>query len=57
MLSRQIRRVMLGFGHAKNNSLSLLEKTEKETYLEQLEENAVMNYKVYPALPHQDPRS
>lgn len=57
MLSRQIRRVMLGFGHAKNNSLSLLVKSEKVGYLEQLEENAVMNYKIYPALPHQDPIS
>jgi hypothetical protein len=44
-------------GSDKNNALSLLDKTEKEAYLQQLEENALINYKVYPALPHQDPHS
>jgi hypothetical protein len=40
-----------------NKSLNLLNSVEKEEYLKRLEENAFVDYKVYPLLPHQDPKS
>lgn len=57
LLSRTFSRVFGRFGSIKNNSLSLLLPQEKENYVRQLEENVYLNYRAYPALPHQDPSS
>ena len=39
------------------NTLAVMQKGEKEQYLQKLEENAKVTYKKYPHLPHQDPSS
>jgi hypothetical protein len=57
LLSRTLSRVFWRFSSHKNNSLALLQSSEKENYVRQLEENIYLNYKTYPALPHQDPSS
>lgn len=57
LLARQIAAVVGRFSSGKNNALCLLGAGEKEAYLKLLEENALVGYKVYPALPHQDPHS
>lgn len=57
MLARRIFSTMARFSSTKNNSLSLLNTSEKEAYAKLLEENVYINYKTYPALPHQDPHS
>jgi len=57
MLARRITSAAWRFCSNKNNALQLLSLSEKEAYLKVLEENAVFDYKVYPALPHQDPSS
>ena len=57
ILARRLSQVTARFGANKNNSLSLLGPFEKNDYLKTLEENAVLNYRSYPALPHQDPKS
>ena len=57
MLARKIANALCRFSSEKCNALSLLSLEEKESYLRQIEENAVMDYKTYPALPHQDPSS
>jgi len=57
MLARKLAAVSACFGSNQINALTLLNKSEKESYAKLLEENALINYKVYPALPHQDPHS
>lgn len=57
MLARRIFSTVARFSTYKNNALSLLNVSEKEAYAKLLEENVYINYKTYPALPHQDPHS
>ena len=57
MLARRIVSVVSRFGSEKNNALAILNPSEKESYLRLIEENARLEYKPYPALPHQDPNS
>ena len=57
MLARKIATALCRFSSEKANSLMLCTHQEKENYLRQIEENAIMDYKTYPALPHQDPSS
>lgn len=57
MLARKIFSTMARFSSNKNNSLSLLKTSEKEAYIKLLEDNVFINYKTYPALPHQDSHS
>jgi hypothetical protein len=57
ILARQLSRVVARFGSNQNNAILLLNESEKDAYLRVLEENALLNYKTYPALPHQDPTS
>ena len=42
---------------SNTKALGLLDANQKEAYLQKLEENAKMDYKKYPYLPHQDPAS
>ena len=57
MLARKITAVVARFGSNQINALTLLNISEKESYAKLLEENALLNYKIYPALPHQDTHS
>lgn len=57
MLARRILCTLARFSSDQNNAISLLTKSEKEAYAKLLEENVLINYKTYPALPHQDPHS
>lgn len=57
MLARKFLTTFARFSSTSNNSLSLLNNSEKEAYAKLLEENVYINYKTYPALPHQDPHS
>lgn len=56
MLATRLARMRRLFTN-KNNSLSLMTLNEKEAYVKKIEDNVFMEYKVYPALPHQDPNS
>ena len=56
MLTRHISR----FGtrlFSNQKEISVMEKSEKEQYLQKLEENAKVAYKQYPYQPHQDHHS
>ena len=55
MLARVITRMAPRFSTA--HSISLLRDSEKEAYAKLIEADAKIEYKVYPALPHQDPTS
>lgn len=57
MLSRRIATIVSRFSSGSNNAICLLDSSEKEGYLKLLEENVLVTYKTYPALPHQDPHS
>ena len=57
MLARRIANAVYCFSSGKNNALQIMPSSEKEAYLRKIEENAVYDYKAYPALPHQDPTS
>jgi hypothetical protein len=58
LLARKIAVALNRFSSAPSfNALTLMNQSEKEQYAQLLEQNALLNYKVYPALPHQDPSS
>lgn len=57
LVARRITSVIYRFSSNKNNALAVLSNSEKENYIRRLEENALVDYKSYPALPHQDPNS
>ena len=59
MLQRKITQIMGRFGTVPlvPQSVSLMKGSEKEAYLKKLEENAKVEYRVYPYKPHQDPSS
>lgn len=56
MLSRRISRIATRF-FSYEKSFGLMNKEEKEAYLQKLEANSKVTYKKYPYLPHQDPKS
>ena len=56
MLSRVIQQINYR-STSVLNTLAVMQKNEKEQYLQKLEENAKVTYKKYPHLPHQDPSS
>ena len=58
LLARKIAGALNRFSSGQTfNALTLMNQSEKEQYAQLLEQNALLNYKVYPALPHQDPSS
>lgn len=56
MLSNYIGRVTARFCTGIRN-FALVPPSEKEAYLQKMQENAKLSYKQYPYLPHQDPNS